>query len=60
MPESSAASVADATARFECLRLGHEPSFTITTPVTVESWVCACARCGRLVEFKTPEVKRVN
>jgi hypothetical protein len=52
--------VVDATARFECARFGHDPALKIITPVTVESIVCSCLRCGRVVEFKSPEIKRVG
>ena len=60
MNSPDAASVVDATARFECARLGHEPSFKVTSAATIESVICPCTRCGRLVEFPISEVKRVS
>lgn len=56
----TAASVVDATARFECARLGHEPTLKVTSVAAIESVICPCARCGRLIEFPISEVKRVG
>lgn len=48
---SVAENVIDATAAFECARVGHEPMFRLTPNVFVSSWISTCSRCGRVAEF---------
>jgi hypothetical protein len=49
----------DASAAFECRRVGHVPTITFRS-VFVASWACQCVRCGRVVEFAARSPIRVD
>lgn len=52
--------VIDARVIFECARLGHVPTLEIRPNIFIESFICTCARCGRVAEFKSKEPIRVG